>query len=151
MAPKKELPLKFVIGSLIFKATEFSHFCFYLWCHDLFTFFFFFFFFCNLVWQRIWNPKISLSILNSNHVCLDISEVLMFNCCKWTCEEIVKTAHYDKFILLTFISLYQFYYRASWPSQLGLQNTQTTSLLRSKTPPISVLLMTLNNMMVRLQ
>ena len=38
-----------------------------------------------------------------------------------------------------------------WPSQLGLQNTLTASLQKSKTRPTSVLDMTLNNLMVRLQ
>ena len=38
-----------------------------------------------------------------------------------------------------------------WPSQLGLQKTPTASLQRSKTPPMSVLDMTQNNLMVRLQ
>ena len=38
------------------------------------------------------------------------------------------------------------------PSLLGLLNTPTASLLRSKTPlPTSVLNMTLNNLMVRFQ
>ena len=40
----------------------------------------------------------------------------------------------------------------SWPSRLGLQNTLTASLQRGKTPlPTSVLYITLNNLMVRLQ
>ena len=38
-----------------------------------------------------------------------------------------------------------------WPSRLELQNTQTASLQRGKTPPINVLDMTLSNLMVRLQ
>ena len=33
----------------------------------------------------------------------------------------------------------------------GLENTQTTSLLRATTPPTSVLDMTLNNLMVKFQ
>ena len=33
----------------------------------------------------------------------------------------------------------------TWPSQLELQYTLTASLQRSKTPPMSVLYMTLNN------
>ena len=38
-----------------------------------------------------------------------------------------------------------------WPSRLGLQNTLTASLQRGKTPSTSVLDLTLNNLMVRLQ
>ncbi len=38
-----------------------------------------------------------------------------------------------------------------WPCQLGLRNTPTTFLQKDKTPPTSVLDMTLNNLMVRLQ
>ena len=37
------------------------------------------------------------------------------------------------------------------PVGLRLQNTTTASLQRSKTPPTSVLYMTLNNLMARLQ
>ena len=39
----------------------------------------------------------------------------------------------------------------SLPSQLGLQNTLTAPLKRGKTPLMSVLDMTLNNLMVRIQ
>ena len=38
-----------------------------------------------------------------------------------------------------------------WPRWLGLQNTLTASLQRGKTPSMSVLDMTLNNLIVRLQ
>ena len=38
-----------------------------------------------------------------------------------------------------------------WPCRLGQQNTLIASLLRGKTPPMSVLDMTLNNLMARLQ
>ena len=38
-----------------------------------------------------------------------------------------------------------------WPSRLGLQNTLTVSLQRAKTSLTSVLGMTLNNLMIRLQ
>ena len=38
-----------------------------------------------------------------------------------------------------------------WPSQLGLQNTLTAVLQRGKTPPMSVLDMTLNNLIVMFQ
>ena len=37
----------------------------------------------------------------------------------------------------------------TWPSRLGLYNTPTATLQRGKTPPTSVLGMTLNNLMVR--
>ena len=37
------------------------------------------------------------------------------------------------------------------PTWLGLQNTLTASLQRGKTPPMSVLDMTPNNLMVRLK
>ena len=37
------------------------------------------------------------------------------------------------------------------PSQMELQNILTASLQRGKTSPMSVLVMTLNNVMVRLQ
>ena len=37
------------------------------------------------------------------------------------------------------------------PSRLELQNTPTASLQRGKTPPTSVLIMTLNNLKVRFQ
>ena len=37
------------------------------------------------------------------------------------------------------------------PSQLELYNTLTAALQRGKTPPTSVLFMTLNNLMVRFQ
>ena len=37
------------------------------------------------------------------------------------------------------------------PSRLELQNTPTASLQRGKTPPISVLDKTLNNLIVKLQ
>ena len=43
------------------------------------------------------------------------------------------------------------YYMEVWPSRLGQQNTQTSSLQKSKSPPTSVLDMILNNPMVRLQ
>ena len=39
----------------------------------------------------------------------------------------------------------------SWSSRLGLENTPTISLQRNKTPPTSVLDMTLNYQMVRIQ
>ena len=42
-------------------------------------------------------------------------------------------------------------YNRNWPTWVGLQNTPTASLQRSKTPPMSILDMTLNNLMVRLQ
>ena len=38
-----------------------------------------------------------------------------------------------------------------WPSQLRLQNTPTASLQGGKTPPMSVMDIALNNLMVRLQ
>ena len=43
------------------------------------------------------------------------------------------------------------HFKKKWPIQLELQNTQTVSRQRSKTPPMSVLDVTLNNLMVRFQ
>ena len=43
-----------------------------------------------------------------------------------------------------------FFPQLVWPSQLRLQNTLTAYLQRGRTPPISVLDMTLNNLIVRL-
>ena len=40
--------------------------------------------------------------------------------------------------------------KTHWPIRLRLHNTSTVSLQRSKTPPTSILDMTLNNLMVRL-
>ena len=42
-------------------------------------------------------------------------------------------------------------YITLWTNWLGLRDTLTASLQRGKTPPVSVLDMTLNNLMVRLQ
>ena len=38
-----------------------------------------------------------------------------------------------------------------WPSRLGMLNTPTASLQRGKTPPTNVLIVTQNNLIVRLQ
>ena len=46
--------------------------------------------------------------------------------------------------------LFEFIPFTCWPSQLGVQNTLTASLQRSKIPPMSALDMILNNLIVRL-
>ena len=53
-------------------------------------------------------------------------------------------------IMICDMSFLNFTFR-QWPSRLGLQNTLTASLRRRKTPQMSVLVMTLNNLMVRLE
>ena len=52
-----------------------------------------------------------------------------------------------------FMSRKKYYenFKIFWTSRLELQNTLTASLQKGKTPPKSVLDMTLNNLMVRLQ
>ena len=49
------------------------------------------------------------------------------------------------------IKYYNFIHNYMWPSQLGPQNTSTTSLPSGKTPPMSVVNLTLNNLVVGLQ
>ena len=49
-----------------------------------------------------------------------------------------------------YIYIYDRVKSAGWPSRLWLQNTLTASLQRGKTPPTSVLDITLSNLMVRL-
>ena len=63
--------------------------------------------------------------------------------------------YYIFFLSFIFFKTYSSFLSAfslfTWPSRLGLQNTPSASLKRSKTPPTSVLDMTLNNLIVRLQ
>ena len=54
-------------------------------------------------------------------------------------------------IMCMFLELLYRNQYSKWPSQLEVQNISTALLQRGKTPPTSVLDMTLNNLMVRLQ
>ena len=58
-------------------------------------------------------------------------------------------AHYIQLVSLLLSCFIAFQFSSSdWPSQLGHKSTPTASLLRGKTPPTSVLYMTLNNLMI---
>ena len=52
---------------------------------------------------------------------------------------------------ILYVRIWMLYTAPNWPSRLGLQITPTASLQKSKTPSMSVLDMTLNDQMVRLQ
>ena len=73
-------------------------------------------------------PRLSIRDIASYHILSSFSFVFIF------------------FAIISFL-----FFIFLLPSRLGLKNTPTASLQRGKTPPTSVLDMTLNNLMVRFQ
>ena len=84
-----------------------------------------------------WLQKAEITIIYSQDIMLDDNAICL-----------PSSTHYSP---ITFQSeqsmLYRPYSITGWLSHLGLQNTPTLSLQRSKTPPTGVLDMILNNLM----